>query len=134
MQQRVAEESCRSAGQVTLGAAKGINLQAGKNLYLTFPQLTITNFLVSVHVFFLFSGGLIMRKIKTVSIIPYKLYPSQKYSQSQGSQLKQSDGESTNKKFVFIQQGRYPHYRYYPTLLLPKGVAVSRKTPFYFIQ
>ena len=65
-----------------------------------------------------------MRKIKTVSIIPYKLYPSQKYSQSQGSQLKQSDGESTNKKFVFIQQGRYPHYRYYPTLLLPKGVAV----------
>ena len=43
-----------------------------------------------------------MRKIKTVSIIPYKLYPSQKYSQSQGSQLKQSNGESTNKKFVFI--------------------------------
>ena len=69
-----------------------------------------------------------MRKIKTVSIIPYKLYPSQKYSQSQGSQLKQSDGESTNKKFVFIQQGRYPHYRYYPTLLLPKGVAVCCRT------
>ena len=65
-----------------------------------------------------------MRKIKTVSIIPCKLYPSKKYSQSQGSQLKQSNGESTNKKFVFIQQGRYPHYRYYPTLLLPKGVAV----------
>ena len=60
-----------------------------------------------------------MWKIETFSIIPYKLYPIQKYSQSQGSQLKQSDAESTNKKFVFIQQGRYLHYRYYPTLTPP---------------